>query len=314
MKKFLVHLHIFYEDMYSEFKQYLINLGAQDNYDLFVSMVKPCLNIENDLKINFPNAKLFIVENKGYDIAPFVEVLKKVDLDNYEYVIKLHTKRDVKVDALPKHLLGCNWRDSLTKFISTKEIFDNVVNTMDHDKHIGMNSDSSIIFSNICDYAEEKAQFYNFLKSYNFKVMPYKFVAGSMFIARSCVFKDLQKLSLGSNDFEAPDLSKNTFQTAHAVERLLGYLVSLNNLKLVDCNNQSIIDFKYLKHVLSFKFKIFSNVFNNEYLPKLRLIKVLLWDDLFCKYIVSVRKTKKNKILIKLFRIPIYSYKLKEKN
>ena len=94
MKKILVHLHIYYPSLYDELKSYINNIT--DGFDLYVSMVEEHKDIIDDLQNNFKNVNIDIVENRGYDVGPFIEVLNKVNLDDYSYIIKLHTKRDIK--------------------------------------------------------------------------------------------------------------------------------------------------------------------------------------------------------------------------
>ena len=312
MKKFLIHLHIFYEDMYPKFKEQLLALKL-DSYDLYVTLVKENPELISDIKTSFPNAHIKVVENRGYDVAPFVDVLNGVNLDDYQYVVKLHTKRNIKHHKVPKFLQESRWREALTKFISSKDNFDSVVASMDSDASIGMHADSNVIFSNLCDHLLEKKNFYNYLKLNNFKVMPYKFVAGTMFIARSSVFKELQQLKLKISDFELPDPTRQSWQLAHAMERLCGYLVTSKHLKIKDFLNHSLINYRYWSHVVAFDLKIAKAAFVDVYIPKtLKTLKSVLWDNFFCKYIISVRKTKKNKLLVKILRIPVLSIKIKK--
>ena len=49
----------------------------------------------------FNNAKIITVPNKGYDIYPFLIVLSKVKLDEYDYILKIHTKNSRKDCLFP---------------------------------------------------------------------------------------------------------------------------------------------------------------------------------------------------------------------
>lgn len=60
--------------------------------------------------------------NYGYDVALFFNVLDRLDLDCFDYVIKLHTKRDTPkcwVNFTPFE--GGQWRRSLLSFCATPE-------------------------------------------------------------------------------------------------------------------------------------------------------------------------------------------------
>ena len=92
MKRILVHTHIYYEFLYPELKSCLLNLSDLD-CDYFFTLVENNSNLIDDIKKTFPNSKVEVVKNLGFDLGPFVHVLNEVNLKDYSYVIKLHTKR-----------------------------------------------------------------------------------------------------------------------------------------------------------------------------------------------------------------------------
>lgn len=51
---------------------------------------------------DFKNADFYVVPNLGFDLGPFVYALDKVNLSDYSYVIKLHTKRDIPLNENKK--------------------------------------------------------------------------------------------------------------------------------------------------------------------------------------------------------------------
>ena len=92
MKKVLVHLHLFYHEQLPYFLDKLKNINNCD-WDLIVTV---CEHIDESEKmiLNFKSdAEIRLVENNGYDILPFLNVIKSVNLDDYDFVLKLHTKR-----------------------------------------------------------------------------------------------------------------------------------------------------------------------------------------------------------------------------
>lgn len=98
MKKILVHVHIFYENLYPELKACLLNLNDY-NCDYIFTFVKENEALESDIKSTFKNVNVEIVKNLGFDLGPFVHVLNEVNLNDYSYVIKLHTKRDIPLNG-----------------------------------------------------------------------------------------------------------------------------------------------------------------------------------------------------------------------
>ena len=78
MKPILVHLHIFYKELYPELKECLQNI-SDHKFELFVTMVQAHQDIIDDLNKSFPGCKIQIVPNVGFDIAPFFSILKKIN-------------------------------------------------------------------------------------------------------------------------------------------------------------------------------------------------------------------------------------------
>ena len=89
----LVLLHLFYDSSWREINEYLKNLSAY-RFDLFVSVTRGMISPSTieQIKMEYPEAKIVEVENKGYDLAPFFELLKDIDLNRYDIVFKLHSK------------------------------------------------------------------------------------------------------------------------------------------------------------------------------------------------------------------------------
>ena len=92
MPKIAVHLHLYYLEQLDDILQRLSYLDGC-KYDLFVTMSE--LNpqaYEKILKFN-PQATIWQTPNFGYDIGPFIDFLHKIKFDNYDYILKIHTKR-----------------------------------------------------------------------------------------------------------------------------------------------------------------------------------------------------------------------------
>lgn len=291
MKPFLVHIHLYYDFLYPELKDCLFNIKSFNEFELFVTLPKHMPEIENDIKSSFSKAKIIIVENLGYDVAPFFDVLSRVNLDNYSYIIKLHTKRDVPSSASRFWFKGAKWRNMLLKFVKTKENFKRVLNRFENDRTIGMHGPVTSTFNFITDdkigHKESKKFIQNNISKNS---IYYRFVAGTMFMVRSEILKPIQNLNLKYSDFDMPVASHEDCQLAHKLERTFGYLVYNSGYKIKDC---TISPFK--------------NFLITSYMNIIRILHII--TDPF----VSVRITRKNKLLVKIIRIPIFALKLKNK-
>ena len=90
-KTLLVHLHLFYKEQLDFMINKLKNI-SNCKWDLYVTMPVENNEIEEKLKKFKPNTKIIIVDNIGYDIWPFIQVVQSINLDNYDYILKIHTK------------------------------------------------------------------------------------------------------------------------------------------------------------------------------------------------------------------------------
>ena len=289
MKPFLVHIHLYYDFLYEELKQCLLNIKDYNEIDLYVTLPKHVEEIENDIKSSFDNVNIIIAENLGYDVAPFVDVLSRVNLEDYSYVIKLHTKRDVPSSASRFWFKGAKWRNMLLKFVKTKENFKRVLDRFENDRTIGMHGPVTSTFNFITDDKIGHKKSNRFIQNNICKNKRYyRFVAGTMFMVKAELLKPIQKLNLKYSDFDVPDVSHEDCQLAHMLERAFGYLVYSSGYRITDCTISS--------------FKNFMIAF---YMNAIRILHII--TDPF----VSIRITKKNKLLVKIIKIPVLAIKLK---
>lgn len=139
MKKILVHLHLYYHDQADYFISKLKNISGAE-WDLIVTYSTPDEVTFSKLRAFKPTVIFKETENVGYDIWPFIKVVRTFDLTPYDYVLKLHTKRSItkfRLNVLP--LRGYRWRDALVDAILyDKKQFRKVLQKFEGNKRIGM--------------------------------------------------------------------------------------------------------------------------------------------------------------------------------
>ena len=245
--KFLVILHIYYEYMWPELKSYILNL-EENSYDIVVTLSKDNEDLRKDILALNPQAKILLVENKGYDVWPFIKALRNVNLDNYKYLIKLHTKRDMPRDRIiligTKYFFrGSRWRSLLLSFISLKDNFNKCVECMDKDESIGMVGNKMLL-----DTIKFKQRFRDPHLKYcieEAKKMMLKmgiepipsdrvyYIGGTMFMCRTSIMKPLLKLDISAEDFKIVERD-NENEPAHVLERVFGWLVTSAGFSFAD--------------------------------------------------------------------------------
>ena len=282
MTRILVHVHLYYLDMWSEIKATIRNITAP--YDLFVTVTKHDVEIEKDILTFNPEARIITVENKGFDIQPFITVLNSIDLKNYSHIIKLHSKRDL----LPGTLLndfdvsGGKWRKYLLAFLKSKQTFERCLKAFDTDKALGMVANYHLLVKNdnVNQAPTQKAQ--EMLTALELSVNNPSYVAGTMFMARADLFSRIKKMNIKAEQF-----AKSEHGTADvlpfAFEVFFGYLIGAQGSYIKDVLNSP------LKQTAG---KIFS------------VLQNFLWRK---------KVTSSGKTIIKFCKIPVFISKRKER-
>ena len=282
MKPILVHLHIYYPHLYEELKNCILNITSH-KFDLFVTMVEEHSEIISDIKKTFPNAKIEIVENRGYDVGPFIHILNQVNLDDYDYVVKLHTKSD---KPIPCSLLGFDasgdkWRKELTSFMND---WNKTISFIEKRNDIGIVAGVNVILCSSDDHegcvkkkALEITQ--NVLKLQSNE--KYTFVAGTMFLIRAKLLKPIQnKFTLA--DFETANKNGNTL--AHIFERIFGIICCISGYEVVD------VDENYLRY------------------RKINFLKYIL--NQIIRFIYQKKISSSGYLIIKFLKFPVYRKRL----
>lgn len=302
MKKFLVIAHVYYHEMWEELDHCIQNL-PKGSFDLIVTTTSNIGSLTSKVRVNYPNAKVEPCENRGYDIWPFIKVLKSVNLDDYELLLKLHTKRDMgKTVAIINNryfFRGRYWRTMLLSYISSKDNFDKCLDAFkgstvgminNHrlfDKTRGTTDNPHLVY---CIVEAKKL-----LSEVGITAKPYdevEYVAGTMFICRAALFKPIQKMNFDVHQFKAVN-RKNENDLAHVMERVFGWLVTSQGYSIKDPFNTFKESFIFFFHsefcrILTFKLRhrwyaklirFFSRLEykdNNRYLVLLKCLKFKL--------------------------------------
>lgn len=226
MVDFLVHIHVFYEEMWQELKEHLTCLNSHSS-EIWITVPNGSMIQEPHLLQDFPGAHILHVDNRGYDIAPFVEVLKRVDLSQFRYCIKLHTKRDMPA---PAHVgcvdvSGSKWRHLLLSFLK-KDNLARTLQAFENDEKLGMVGHHALICKKEPSDSRAWAQSLQWLRFQTNGGIPRppKFVAGSMFICRAPLMAKYREI-LADAAFETPS-REHPSTISHAAERLLGHIIT----------------------------------------------------------------------------------------
>lgn len=289
--RFLVHIHIFYPAYWPQLRDALRVLRPYE-WDLYVTLVEQHEEIRQQVLQLNPKAHIEVVPNRGYDVAPFLHILDQVDLAQYDFCLKLHTKGNY----VPEHTLyeyrslsvpykrsGSSWRESLLAPF-TPAHFGKIMSAFARDEKLGLVGDHRFIIRRgivgevvATDGARE------LLRRMHLPTERVEWLSGTMFVCRAKLLNPLVKLGLRTDDFAKPD-KKHTISLPHMVEVAMGGLIVAQGYSIED-------------------------VYTPRWVRALRM----LWSyvQIFVHtYIFRTKHTKSNRLLVKVFKIPVYSKKL----
>lgn len=238
--KILIHAHIYYPEMWEELRRNIIVIAQTAECELYITLVKACPEIAEAAKKLPCPAHIILVENRGYDVGPFIHVLNQADLKQFTYVVKLHTKRDITTSPWYINgydLGGSKWRTYLLRFCATPENWQKSLQTLAA-ADCGMVADARLIMSNETrqKYYARISEWENILQTAHLKDK--KYVAGTIFAAKAEVFYPLiGKLKM--EDF-SPTSRAELVCLAHDFEHILGNLVGLAGLKIKSFDGQRV--------------------------------------------------------------------------
>ncbi len=234
MTRLLVHLHLYYTDQCDYFIEKLQNICAC-SWDLYVTVVKQEPSVCEKIKRSFPDAKIILVENKGYDIWPFLQIIHSVDLDKYDYILKLHTKgyynQPTRVNKFWYE--GYEWRNIMVdSLLKSREHFQELLDIFEKSPMTGMMC-SSLFYMKLSNFLPEDCSLHKAeMKRIGIPLKGNRFMAGSMFMARVSPYKLLQQAQISAENFTECMVSHSFGDIAHVYERILTLVVKASGLKV----------------------------------------------------------------------------------
>jgi len=225
--KIAIVAHVFYIDLWSEIATYLHGLNLA--YDIFVSV--PETMSEDEIKKIFdthPHAKVYMTENRGRDVLPFLQVMSIMHPDSYQYICKLHTK---KTGNSP---LGQTWRKLLYfDLLGSQKLVSAIITLFDNDDSIGIvTGKNTILDSERYAYGNNKKIDLLAKKLEIIYDQNYLFPAGTMFWIRASLLRPMVDLFINNQlEFEEEKGQKDD-TLAHAIERFFGIMTQANKQKI----------------------------------------------------------------------------------
>ena len=235
----LVVAHVYYPQLWAELADCIRNIDGER--DLIVTYVDEASVAE--ARRDFPTARFFKSENRGFDIWPFLQAVRETDLSAYDLVVKLHTKRDFEIGREHRYNWcrydGARWRNFLLSFCRTPGSWRRTLGRF-RDPSVGMVADRHVIVRRndlpwrvpreCFDAAIEEM---SSISGVGLSAATCQYVSGTMFAVRPVALLPLLRRRFSSEDFAASGHADDfRLQYAHTVEHLLGFSVTAAGLRI----------------------------------------------------------------------------------
>jgi len=214
-------LHLYYQDLWPEFWEYLKNL--KNHSDIFVTLNTADTEWYEDIKSKVND--VFIVENKGSDFGGFLYALHKIKNIPYKIVTKLHSKKSLRLEDSHKGF-GERWRKSLyMPLIETEKKYCHILSMFDEDDCLAMAAAKSC-FNDEIIYSQEIINWWKLnwvFSTLGTNEIPVKYfhISGSMYV----LSREYLNLLFNGKEIEIYDKMDTQYAdqgtVAHALEQII---------------------------------------------------------------------------------------------
>jgi len=217
-------IHLFYIDLWDEIYSYIQNFD--DDIDIYININAKATDVEIDKILSMtPQANIFIFENRGRDILPFIKILRFIEPLGYQYIYKIHSKKS------PHRNDGKEWRQHLImSLMSSKDRIKQVENFLD-DESTGL----VIAKGNKLFYKDwigsNKKLIQDLCKKLNIEYdEDFYFPSGSIFCFKPSIYNQLFAV-VKDEDFAA-ESGQVDGTLAHAIERMFGLILKNKKMQI----------------------------------------------------------------------------------
>ena len=227
--KIAIVIHVFYMDIWAELLVYLKALEIP--YDLYITV--PENMSEDDIKYlmkDNPSIIVYMVENKGRDVLPFLQVIDIIGTNTYKYICKIHTKKT------GESALGNVWRKLLYfDLLGSNKTVNNILDLFETTSEVGIvTGKNTILDSQKYTYGNNsKIDLLAEKSAINFDEK-YFFAAGTMFWIRSELLETMMDLFKKNELIFEEEKGQKDNTLAHALERFFGIICQINNKSIIE--------------------------------------------------------------------------------
>ncbi|CEG58982.1 Rhamnan synthesis F family protein (fragment) [Legionella fallonii LLAP-10] len=234
--RFAIVIHAFYEDILLEIIQFLRRI---DNvtFKLYVSSPNERV-VRSILEESGFDFYLEKTNNHGRDVLPFLQIMKRVKLDGYGLIIKVHTKKSLHRSD------GHRWRQDLYNKLLKKTAVEEGLKLFQADSKLGLLVPENHLLPVTLHLGNNMHHLLSLSHRLGVsarELLELKFAAGTMFMARVSALEPLLSLNLNADDFEA-EAGQVDGTLAHAIERAIAVSVYSIGLRVKNISDKQFVN------------------------------------------------------------------------
>ena len=229
-----IYVHLHYIETWAEIKT--IILEDCSGSDVIVGLTAASIEFQAEILKTFPKATIFVTENRGRDVGPFMELLRQGSFDKYDAVCKIHGKLSLKDGKQTKS------GERIRRYIFSSLIRDGACNRVldlfESVPDLGVVGPKNLSLPkadrSVAPYLKgELKQIRKISKRTGLLLEPdhIQFFVGTMFWFRPAAFRKIREADIGLRDFDIENGAKRgTLQ--HSLERMFSALVRQSGYRI----------------------------------------------------------------------------------
>lgn len=229
-----VYVHLHYVETWAEIKTIIFEdcFGS----DVIVGLTATNIEFQTEILKTFPNATVVVMENRGRDVGPFMELLRQGRFDKYDAVCKIHGKLSLKEGKQTKS--GERIRRYIFSSLIRDGARDRILELFETMPDLGVIGPKNLSLPkadrSVAPYLKgELKQIRKISKRTGLLLEPDKiqFFVGTMFWFRPAAFHKIRVADIGLQDFDIENGAKRgTLQ--HSLERMFSAFVRQSGYKI----------------------------------------------------------------------------------
>ncbi|MDX2479468.1 MAG: glycoside hydrolase family 99-like domain-containing protein [Desulfuromusa sp.] len=235
-QKVAILVHAYYEDVFLNILSRIKKIEIA-NIKIFVTTHALIAdNVIAAIEEAGIDSHVAVYENHGRDVLPFLKISNRILKENYEFIIKVHTKKSLHRED------GDQWREEIYSELLSERFIMGAITAMNYNEDVGIVAPSKQVVPMSHYWGSNAKTVLKLSERIDIGrsvVEGLPFVAGTMFITRTNLASKLLDLNLSDKDFEN-ESGQVDGTMAHAIERFVAVLCHQQGCRIMTMGDDRV--------------------------------------------------------------------------